>query len=129
LRLGHWFRAVSPAVVLGMLAGIGAIILGKQSHVLFDRPAPETVAGAYAALPETFVAAFREPALAQAGVIGLVAVAVMASWKRVVPKPIGIIPAAVAAVPAAALLSDLAGWPVRKVEIGQLTGFFSTDRI
>jgi MFS superfamily sulfate permease-like transporter len=29
--LGHWFRAVSPAVVLGMLAGIGAIILIKQS--------------------------------------------------------------------------------------------------
>src|SRR5262245_25985784 len=27
LRLGRWFRAVSPAVVRGMLAGIGVLIL------------------------------------------------------------------------------------------------------
>jgi MFS superfamily sulfate permease-like transporter len=129
LRLGHWFRAVSPAVVLGMLAGIGAIIVGKQVHVLFDRPAPETVAGAYAAIPETMAAAFREPTLAQAGAIGLVAVVVTALWKRLVPKPVGIVPAAVVAVAAASVLAEAAGWPVRRVEIGDLSAFFKKDRI
>src|SRR5262249_6493531 len=34
LRLGQWFRAVSPAVVEGMLAGIGLTIFAKQFHEL-----------------------------------------------------------------------------------------------
>lgn len=36
LRLGQWFRAVSPAVVKGMLAGIGVLIIGSQFHVMVD---------------------------------------------------------------------------------------------
>jgi MFS superfamily sulfate permease-like transporter len=35
-RLGQWFRAVSPAVVHGMLSGIGVLILVSQLHVLVD---------------------------------------------------------------------------------------------
>jgi MFS superfamily sulfate permease-like transporter len=36
LRLGQWFRAVSPAVIKGMLAGIGLLILASQFHVMID---------------------------------------------------------------------------------------------
>lgn len=36
LRLGQWFRAVSPAVVRGMLAGIGILIFASQFHVMVD---------------------------------------------------------------------------------------------
>ncbi len=35
-RLGQWFRAVSPAVIQGMLAGIGVLILASQFHVMVD---------------------------------------------------------------------------------------------
>src|SRR3954463_10288616 len=35
-KLGGWFRAISPAVVHGMLAGIGVLIVVGQFHVLFD---------------------------------------------------------------------------------------------
>jgi MFS superfamily sulfate permease-like transporter len=35
-KLGQWFRAVSPAVVHGMLAGIGVLILSSQLHVMVD---------------------------------------------------------------------------------------------
>jgi MFS superfamily sulfate permease-like transporter len=33
-RLGQGFRAVSPAVVQGMLAGIGILIFASQFHVM-----------------------------------------------------------------------------------------------
>lgn len=36
LRLGQWFRAVSPAVITGMLAGIGVLIFASQFHVMVD---------------------------------------------------------------------------------------------
>src|SRR6185312_13730816 len=35
-KLGQWFRAISPAVVYGMLAGIGILIIVGQFHVMVD---------------------------------------------------------------------------------------------
>ncbi|MEM8946808.1 MAG: SulP family inorganic anion transporter [Planctomycetota bacterium] len=35
-KLGQWFRAVSPAVIKGMLAGIGVLIFASQFHVMID---------------------------------------------------------------------------------------------
>lgn len=44
LKVGGWFRAISPAVVHGMLAGIGVLIVVGQFHVLFDaRPLPSGI--------------------------------------------------------------------------------------
>src|SRR5687767_13443454 len=43
LRMGQWFRAVSPAVVGGMLAGIGITIIAKQFHVMVDDAPPKQV--------------------------------------------------------------------------------------
>ena len=36
LRIGLWFRAVSPAVIKGMLGGIGVLIFASQFHVMVD---------------------------------------------------------------------------------------------
>ncbi len=44
LRLGCWFRVTAPAVVYGMLAGIGVLIVLSQVHVMFDSaPQPSGV--------------------------------------------------------------------------------------
>jgi MFS superfamily sulfate permease-like transporter len=36
LKMGQWFRAMSPAVIYGMLAGIGILIFASQFHVMLD---------------------------------------------------------------------------------------------
>jgi MFS superfamily sulfate permease-like transporter len=35
-KVGQWFRAISPAVVYGMLAGIGILIFASQFHAMVD---------------------------------------------------------------------------------------------
>src|ERR1051325_6236240 len=39
-RLGQWFRAVSPAVIHGMLAGIGVLIFAGRFYGVVDGSAP-----------------------------------------------------------------------------------------
>ncbi len=57
--LGQWFRAVSPAVIRGMLAGIGFLILGGQFHAMFDSKAPGSGAVNLAEIPEAVRSAWR----------------------------------------------------------------------
>ena len=52
LKLGQWFRAVSPAVIHGMLAGIGVLIIASQFHIMLDDEPRESGLANIAALPE-----------------------------------------------------------------------------
>ena len=62
LRLGQWFRAVSPAVVKGMLAGIGLMIAASQFHVMVDdRPRP-TAWQNIVSIPESILKGLPLPA-------------------------------------------------------------------
>lgn len=36
LSFGKWFRAISPAIIQGMLAGIGISIFLSQFHIMLD---------------------------------------------------------------------------------------------
>lgn len=63
LRLGQWFRAVSPAVVQGMLAGIGVLIFAGQFHVMIDDKPKGTGLENLAALPAAVWKALEPAAL------------------------------------------------------------------
>lgn len=57
-KLGQWFRAVSPAVIKGMLAGIGFLILGGQFHVMLDGKPPGNGAKNLESIPAAISHAF-----------------------------------------------------------------------
>jgi MFS superfamily sulfate permease-like transporter len=61
VRLGQWFRAVSPAVIQGMLAGIGFLILASQFHVMIDDKPRGSGAENLASIPAAIVKAARIP--------------------------------------------------------------------
>ena len=61
-RLGQWFRAVSPAVIHGMLSGIGVLILCGQLHVLVDERPRENAMKNIAAIPESLLKGIAMPA-------------------------------------------------------------------
>lgn len=62
-RLGGWFRAVSPAVINGMLAGIGVLIFASQFHVMVDDKPKDGGLANLATIPEAIVKAFAFPQL------------------------------------------------------------------
>src|SRR4051812_13206435 len=61
LRFGQWFRAVSPAVVEGMLAGIGITIIAKQFHEMVDDTAPKKILDGLLSIPQAMWKAFDPP--------------------------------------------------------------------
>lgn len=115
-RVGQWFRAVSPAVVEGMLAGIGLTIFAKQFHELVDDDAPKKVLDALVTIPQAIWKAFVPPDGAsanhtEAAVIGLLCLIVLVVWKPLVPKKLKIVPAAVIAVLLAVAVNEF-GRPI-----------------
>ena len=96
LRLGCWFRVTAPAVVYGMLAGIGVLIVLSQVHVMFDSaPQPSGVENLLG-FPATLASALpleRAGNGWQAGALGLGTIALMWAWERWRPQRLRFVPA------------------------------------
>ena len=104
-KLGQWFRAVSPAVIHGMLAGIGVLILVAQFHVMLDGKPIGTGIQTLLGMPGALMAAIEagDHRLQAAG-IGLLTILTIIAWTfapkswRLMPAPlVGVIVAMIAA--------------------------------
>jgi len=119
LKIGGWFRAISPAVVHGMLAGIGVLIVVGQFHVLFDaKPLPNGLSN-LAAMPGRLLGlgnggvAGAELAFA----IGLTTIAAMLAWEKFRPARLRLVPGALIGVLAGTLVAFTLGLPVARVNV------------
>lgn len=99
LKLGQWFRAVSPAVIHGMLAGIGVLIFVSQFHFMFDAGTLGSGLKNLLGIPGTVMAALTpgpgqtQPASLTAGTVGLLTIASIFAWSALTPKAWRIVPA------------------------------------
>jgi MFS superfamily sulfate permease-like transporter len=131
LRFGQWFRAVSPAVVGGMLAGIGITIIAKQFHVMVDDDAPKKVIDGLITIPEAVWKGFAPPSDAKANhsaaaLVGVITILILVFWKAIVPTALKVIPAAVVAVGVAIAVTELAGFSIDRVQVsGDLAAAFT----
>ncbi|MFJ3930079.1 MULTISPECIES: SulP family inorganic anion transporter [unclassified Streptomyces] len=116
LRVGRWFRAISVAVVQGMLAGIGLVIILGQLYALADVPQPSGSIAKITGLPRLAATVATDPAAVTPFLVGAGTVALLLLWPRL-PARLRLLPgplAAVALATAAAVLLDL---PVARVEV------------
>lgn len=121
-KLGTWFRAISPAVVQGMLAGIGLVIILGQLYRVGGLEQPGTTGEKFAGLGGLASALTGTPEGQSGLALAVLALLIMAGWKKLVPAPVSLLPGALIAVAvtgAAAFALDL---PVAKVEVGSLLG-------
>lgn len=124
LKLGGLFRAISPAVVHGMLAGIGALIVIGQFHILFDEKPLSSGLENMAMMPARVLgldfgdAAATELALT----LGLLTIAVMIGWEKLRPKSLSLIPGALIGVMAATLVAWTMGLDVARIQVPESIG-------
>ncbi|WP_052469175.1 SulP family inorganic anion transporter [Pseudomonas massiliensis] len=119
-KLGCWFRVTAPAVVYGMLAGIGILIVLSQIHVMLDQaPQPSGMANLL-----QFPGAVGDalPTLGgglgwQAGLLGLLTIAIMWAWEKLRPARLRFIPGALLGVTAATVISLLLPLQVKRVQV------------
>jgi carbonic anhydrase len=103
--------AVSPAIVHGLLAGIGVTLVLGQLHVVLGGSAQGSALANVVALPGQ-IAAHHD----QAVLIGVVTLAVLLAWPRL-PRPVRHVPAPLAAVALATGLAVAAGLTLPRVDL------------
>lgn len=116
-KVGGWFRAISPAVVHGMLAGIGVLIVIGQYHVLFDaKPLPSGPEN-LAAMPGRLLGLDASHPALPALIAGLVAIAAMLAWERFRPTTLRLMPGALVGVVAGTLTALISGPEIARVTV------------
>ncbi|MFJ3518264.1 SulP family inorganic anion transporter [Streptomyces sp. NPDC090131] len=111
LRLGRWFRAISVAVVHGMLAGIGLVLICGQLYALGGVAAPGQTLAKLAGVHELGAQADLVAVL-----LGVGTIALMVAWRRM-PARLRIVPGALVGVAAATAAAALLRLPVEKVRV------------
>ncbi len=110
-RIARLGLAVSPAVVHGMLAGIGITIALAQLHIILGgAPEGQTLKN-LVALPSQLMTLH-----APAAFLGLATLALLLAWQWV-PRPLSRVPASLVAVATATGASVLLGLDVERVDL------------
>lgn len=121
LQLGQWFRAVSPAVIHGMLSGIGLMILAGQFHIMID-DAPrasglENILSIPAGIWKAIAPAEGGPAHQKAAAIGVLTIVTIILWNKFIPKKLQAIPGVLVGVGLATAMSVLFDLPISHVKV------------
>ena len=120
LKAGQVFRAISPSVIFGMLAGIGVLIFGAQFHVMVDdKPRSDGLKNLFT-IPESIgKGLFPVDGSVHhlAAYVGVGTIAILVLWAQFAPKKLKWIPGALIAVAAATAVSSILSLPIRYVEL------------
>jgi len=125
LKTGRWFRAISPEVIHGMLAGIGVLIVIQQFHVVLDRsPEHSGLANIGAMWGAVFggllpLNGSKEEA---AALVGVVTLAVMLLWEKFRPTKLKLVPGALLGIAAATAVAQVFTLGVNRVSVPQNLG-------
>lgn len=120
LKTGRLFRAISPEVIHGMLAGIGVLIVIQQFHVLLDRAPKSSGPKNLLAMGEAvFGGVFPLNGSPEewAALVGIVTIAVMLLWEKFRPAQLRLIPGALLGIAAGTGVAAAMHLGVKRVSV------------
>ena len=122
-KVGQWFRAISPAVIYGMLSGIGVLIFASQVHVMVDDKPGANGLTNLVTIPQAIMKGLDfsagSPHHLAAGV-GLVTLLVLLGWNAIkdkFPSWLALMPAPLLAVIAGVAVAQAMGLNIQYVEV------------
>ncbi|MBC7927358.1 MAG: SulP family inorganic anion transporter [Bryobacteraceae bacterium] len=120
IHVGAWFRAMSPAVVFGMLAGIGVLIFVSQFHVMLDdKPKASGLANLISIPAAIFGGIFPIDGSSHelAALMGLLTIIILIAWDKLKRGKLKLIPGALIGVVAASVMAAIFGFPGKYVDV------------
>ena len=120
LKLGQWFRAISPSVIHGMLAGIGVLIFASQFHVMVDDSPRGDGLSNLLSIPEAIykgIFPLDGSTHHLAAAIGIITIVTLLAWNKFKPQQLRMAPSALVAVIVASVAAMLLDFPIKKIEV------------
>lgn len=120
LKFGQWFRAVSPAVIRGMLTGIGVLIFASQFHVMVDDAPRSSGLQNILTIPESIkkgITPSDDSNHHWAAIIGIITILSIIVWKAFSKTRLRLIPGPLIAVVLGTLLTVGYGLSIKAVSI------------
>jgi len=130
LRLGQWFRAISPSVIHGMLAGIGVLIFASQFHVMIDDMPRANGVQNLLAIPESVwkvvTSVSSGSSYHYAALAAAVTILTIVGWNRFRPQALALLPGPLLGVVVGSGLAAILSLPISTVEVpSDLTQVFN----
>lgn len=126
-KLGQMFRAMSPAVIYGMLAGIGVLIFASQFHVMVDDKPRISGIDNLISIPSAIYKGFffidansHQTAGGNhqiAAIIGLITIVTLVLWDKFKPRRLNLLPGVLIAVVVATAIAAAIKLPVQYVDL------------
>ncbi|PWT96168.1 MAG: SulP family inorganic anion transporter [Candidatus Melainabacteria bacterium] len=119
-RWAHWFRAVPPSVVHGMLSGIGILILVSQFHVMLDHIPGASGLSNICGIPTAITTGLfplETTSHHLAAAIGIMTIVILVCWNNLQIKALKFIPGPLVAIVVATLVATATQLPIKHVSI------------
>ncbi|WP_028661693.1 bifunctional SulP family inorganic anion transporter/carbonic anhydrase, partial [Saccharomonospora saliphila] len=110
-RIARAALAISPAIVHGMLAGIGVTLVLGQLHIVLGGDPQSSAVANIAELPGQIIGHHDAAAL-----VGLLTIGILLVWPRL-PGTVRRVPGPLAAITLVTVLATVTGMPVEKVNL------------
>jgi MFS superfamily sulfate permease-like transporter len=121
LQLGQWFRAVSPAVIHGMLSGLGLLIFAGQFHIMIDdvprANGLQNILSIPAGIWKAVFPVEGGPAHQEAAAIGALTIATIFLWDKFIPKKLQAVPGVLVGVALATAVTVVFNLPITHVKV------------
>ena len=120
LQLGNYFRAISPAIIQGMLSGIGITIFLSQFHIMLDSTPLNHFWDNLKTLWNVIwhsVVPFDWSIHHQACLIGIWTISCIILWKSLRTPKLKVIPSALVAVLSASLIANIFHLDINYIEM------------
>ena len=121
LSFGKWFRAISPAIIQGMLAGIGISIFLSQFHIMLDSSPQNNFINNIKDLLSVIYNSVLPLGGSQhhhACTIGILTISMILLWNLLPYKKLKVIPSALVGVITASIVANAAYLDITYLQVG-----------